>query len=214
MRYIARRRLHHRSVRRARLMLSVFKWRCRAQESITWRRATQHGDRALMLRIIRDWRVSIVEEMVDASDLAERGEVFFEHMLMKTYLRGWVKFIAPARAKAAVENGRVDKWWRRRRRETLFGLWKHNVRRINARRAKSIEVLLFMLPLEFENSTPQIQRGKRAIMFHRRHAQLKAWEVFVGLNAELADLRRRFKVWVGCRAWEDVSLGGENCCAS
>lgn len=174
--------------------MSVFKWRRRARESVTWHLAARHGDRALLLRLVRDWRNSVVEEIADASELAERGEVFFEHMLMKTYLRGWVRFMEPSQAKAAVANRKVDEWFRQRRRESLFRLWKAHSRAAAKRRAKIIQILLFMLPLEFENSSRQKERGRIALVHHRRRALARAWEAFASLNTELADLRRRSKV--------------------
>lgn len=175
-------------------MISVFKWHRRARESVTWNLAARHGDRTLLLRLVQDWRASVVEEIVDASELAERGEVFFEHMLMKTYLRGWVRFMEPSRAKEAIAYGKANEWWRERQRESLFRLWRQNCRAIAKRRAKSIAVLIFMLPLKFENSSPQKARAQIALVYHRRYAQTKAWEAFISLNADLADLRRRFKV--------------------
>lgn len=205
--YLAIRRAHHRAMRRARLMISVFKWRRRTLESITWRRAARHGDRALLLRMVRDWRASVVEEIADAIELAERGELFFEHMLMKMCFRGWVRYMNPFMAKAAVERDRADKWRRERQRESLFRLWRSNVRRIVMRREKSIAALLFMLPLEFENSSPQKARARIALVYHRRCAQTKAWEAFISLNADLVDLRRRYKVGFSGRTHAIIEEG-------
>lgn len=199
MMYVARCRLHHRAMRRARLMISVAKWRRRARELATWHLAARHGDRTLLLRLVRDWRASVVEEIADASELAERGEVFFEHMLMKTYLRGWLRFMEPTRAEEARAYGKADEWWREKQRERLFRLWQQKSRAIAKRRAKSIAVLLFMLPLKFENSLPQKNRAHIALVHHRRRAQTKAWEAFISLNADLANLRHRLKVSYYCR---------------
>lgn len=205
--YLAVCRAHHRAMRRARLMISIFKWRRRTRESITWRRAARHGDRTLLLRLVRDWRASVIEEIADAIELAERGELFFEHMLMKMCFRGWVRYMNPFVAKAAVECDKADNWRRERQRESLFRLWRSNAHRIARRRAKSIAVLLFMLPLEFENSSPQKARARIALVHHRRCAQTKAWEAFISLNADLADLRRRYKVSLSSRTRANIEEG-------
>lgn len=194
LRYIARRRLHERTMRRARLMVRVFKWRRRTQESRAWSLASRHGDRALLLRMVRDWRASVVEEMVEASDLAERGEVFFENILIKTHLRAWVRFMGPPRARWAIEDGKADEWWRSRTRETLFRRWRDNTTRLITRRKRMAELLLFVLPVDYQNSARQRPKVESAVTFHRRRAQRKAWEAFINLNIELADLRRRYKV--------------------
>lgn len=194
LRYVARRRLHHRCMRRARVMLSFFKWHRRAQESITCRRAEQHANRKLMLRLIQEWRMFALDEILDSGALAERGEVFFEHALMKTHLNAWIRFMAPSRAKEASGSARAEEWRRNKCREVLFIRWRDNVRKIARRRAKSTELLIFMLPLGFENSSPQKLRANKALGFHRRNSQMKAWEAFIALDSDLADLRRRSKV--------------------
>ena len=95
---MARTTLAARGMRRARLLLSVFKWRRRTKEARAWTLAARHWDRNLLVRTVRDWRASCVEEMLDAGDLAERGEVFFENMVLSTHLRAWKRFVAPLRA--------------------------------------------------------------------------------------------------------------------
>lgn len=147
-----------------------------------------------MLQVIRDWRASVEEEMVEASELAEHGEVFFERILMKTYFQAWLSFMAPMRAKEALGEIKADEWWCDKTREILFRRWRDRVRRITARRAKMIELQLFILPVEFQNSSRQRPTVERVVMFHRRRVLRKAWDVFVNLNAELADLQRRLKV--------------------
>lgn len=181
-------------MRRARLLLHVFKWRRRTQESRAWSLASRHGGRTLLLRLVRDWRAAVVEEMVEASDLAERGEVFFENVLVKTHLKAWVRFMGPPRARWAIEDGKADEWWRSRTRENLFRRWRDNTRKIITRRKKMVELLLFVLPLGYRNSARQKPKVESAVTFHRRRALRKAWKAFINLNVELADLRQRFKV--------------------
>lgn len=179
-------------------MLGMFKLRRRTQESRAWTLAARHGDRVLLLRVVRDWRTSVVEEIIEASDVAERGEVFFENALMKTHLRAWIRFVAPRRAKTALAEVKADELWRKKTRDVLFRRWRDNVWRIAWRRAKMAELFLFLVPLEFHNSSFQRPKVVSAETFHRRRLLRKSWEAFVSLNAELADLRRRFKVNNSC----------------
>ncbi|CAM9479432.1 unnamed protein product, partial [Hapterophycus canaliculatus] len=196
MRYMARKALHARAMRRARLMLAVFKWRRRTKESCSWTLAVRHGDRCLLVRTVRDWRASCVEDMVEASDLAERGEIFFENMVLRTHLRAWIRFVAPLRMRRAAAEVRADTCWRARTRESLFRRWRDNLRRAKSRRARWVaEVLLFVLPVEFRNSGRQRPGVESAVMFHRRRALRKAWLAFLSLNEELAELQRRFAVF-------------------
>ncbi|CAM9869994.1 unnamed protein product, partial [Laminaria digitata] len=194
-RFISRRKLHDRSMRRARLMLSVFKWRRRTKEARAWSRALRHGNRVLLVQTVRDWRASAVEDIIEASDLAERGELFFDQMLMKTHLRAWVRFTAPLWAKKGLAEGKADKFWCERTREAMFRRWRENARRIARRRARMAELMLFVLPVEFRNSSRQRPRVESAVKFHRRRVLRKAWGAFVNLNVELADLQRRFKLF-------------------
>lgn len=204
LRFISRRKLHDRSMRRARLMLSVFKWRRRKTEAHAWSRAVRHGNRVLLVRTVRDWRASAVEDIIEASDLAERGELFFDHMLMKTHLHAWMRFTSPLWAKKGVAEGKADAFWCERTRKALFRRWHDNARQIARRRAKMAELMLFVLPVEFQNSSRQKPKVENAVRLHRRKVLRKAWEVFVNLNIELADLRRRAKVSVTIR----VPIGG------
>lgn len=195
MRYMARKALHARAMRRARLMLAVFKWRRRATEARSWTLAARHGDRRLLVRTVRDWRAACVEDMVKASDLAERGEVFFESMVLGTHLRAWIRFVAPLRARRAAAEVRADACWRARTRASLFRRWRDNLRRDKSRRARWVaEVLLSVLPVEFRNSERQRPGVESAVTFHRRRALRKAWCAFLSLNEELAELQRRFAV--------------------
>lgn len=192
---MARKKLHERAMRRARLLLSVFKWRRRTTEAGTWGLAKRHGDRRLLLRTVRDWRASCVEDILEASELAERGEVFFENMVLSTHLRAWKRFVAPLRARRVAAEQRADLCWRARTRDSLFRRWRGNVRRVRARRARWVaEVLLSVLPVEFRNSARQRPVVESAVTFHRRRALRKAWVAFLSLNEELAELQRRFGV--------------------
>lgn len=210
LRFISRRKLHDRSMRRARLMLSVFKWRRRAKEARAWSRAVRHGNRALLVRTVRDWRASAVEDIIEASDLAERGELFFDHMLMKTHLRAWVRFTTPLWAKKGLAEGKADEFWCERTRKALFRRWHDNVRQIARRRAKMAELMLFVLPVEFRNSSRQRPGVESAVKFHRRRVLRKAWEAFVNLNEQLADLQRRLKVSM---TMVRVCPSGMRCCS-
>lgn len=195
LRHMARKKLATRGMRRARLLLCVFKWRRRTIEARSWTLAARHGDRHLLARTVRDWRASCVEDMMEASDLAERGEVFFENMVLSTHLRAWKRFVAPLQARRVAAEGRADSCWRARTRESLFRRWRGNVQRAKARRARWVaEVLLCVLPVEFRNSARQRPRVENAVTFHRRRALRKAWFAFLSLNEELADLQRRFGV--------------------
>ena len=196
LRFISRRKLHDRSMRRARLMLSVFKWRRRTNEARAWLRAVRHGNRVLLVRTVRDWRASAVEHIIETSDLAERGELFFDHILMKTHLRAWIRYTTPLWAKRGLAEGKADEFWCERTRKVLFRRWRDNVRQITRRRARMTELMLFVLPVEFRNSMRQRPRVERAVKFHRRRVLRKAWEAFVNLNDQLADLQRRCKVIV------------------
>eukprot|EP00903_Cladosiphon_okamuranus_P009107 g8702.t2 len=194
--YVARQKLATRGMRRARLLLSVFKWRRRTREARSWTLAACHGDRHLLARTVRDWRASCVEEILEASDLAERGEVFFENMVLSTHLRAWKWFVAPLQARRVAAEGRADSCWRARTRESLFRRWRRNVQRAKSRRARWVaEVLLSVLPVEFRNSTRQRSGVESAVTFHRRRALRKAWVAFLSLNKELADLQRRFAMF-------------------
>ena len=192
--FLSRRKLHDRSMRRARLMLSVFKWRRRTKEAQAWSRAVRHGNRILLVRTVRDWRASAVEDIIEASDLAERGELFFDHMLMKIHLRAWMRLTSSLWAKKGLAEGKADAFWCERTRKALFRRWHDNARRIARRRSKMAELMLFVLPVEYWNSSGQKPKVESAMKFHRRRALRKAWEVFVNLNFELADLQRRVKV--------------------
>lgn len=196
--FIARRKHRERAMRRARLMLRVSQWRRRTQELCTWNVAVSHGDRALLLRVLVDWRASVVEEIADASELAERGEEFFENALMKTHLRAWIRFAAPLRTRTVFAERKAEQWWREKTRENLFRRWKKKLRQRTTLRTRMVGVLLFILPAEFRNSSRQRPGVESAITFHRRRALRKAWGAFVGLNVELADLRRRFEVNLMC----------------
>lgn len=203
LRHMARKKLAARGMRRARLLLCVFKWRRRTREARSWTLAARHGDRRLLVRTVRDWRTSCVEDMLDASDLAERGEVFFENMILSTHLRAWKRFVAPLRARRVAAEGRADSCWRTRTRESLFRRWRRNVQRGKSRRKRWVaEVLLSVLPVEFRNSARQRPRVESAVSFHRRRALRKAWWAFVSLNEEIAELQRRFGVssrgFLGC----------------
>ncbi|CAM9337704.1 unnamed protein product [Ectocarpus fasciculatus] len=196
LRNMARKILAARAMRRARLMISVFKWRRRTREARSWNLAAHHGDRKLKARTVRDWRASCVEDMADASDLAERGEVFFERMVLSTHLRAWIRFVAPLRARRVASEGRADACWRARTRESLFRRWRGNIRRIKSRRARWVsEVLLTVLPVEMRNSSRQRPGVESAVMFHRRRALRKAWWAFLSLNEELANLQQRFRTF-------------------
>ncbi|CAM9116310.1 unnamed protein product [Ectocarpus sp. 4 AP-2014] len=196
LRYMARKILAARAMRRARLMISVFKWRRRTREARSWNLAAHHGDRKLKARTVRYWRASCVEDMADASDLAERGEVFFEHMVLSTHLRAWIRFVAPLRARRVAAEGRADACWRARTRESLFRRWRGNVRRIKSRQARWVgEVLLTVLPVEMRNSSRQRPGVESAVMFHRRRTLRKAWWAFLSLNEELANLQQRFRTF-------------------
>lgn len=195
LRHIARKRLAARAMRRARLMLSVFKWCRRTREARSWTLAERHGDRNLLIRTVRDWRASCVEDMVEASDLAERGEIFFENMVLSTHLRAWIRFVAPLRARRVAAEGRADACWRVRTRDSRFRRWRGNVQRIKSRRARWVsEVLLSVLPVEFRNSARQRPGVESAVMFHRRRVLRKAWWAFLSLNEEMAELQRCFRV--------------------
>lgn len=192
---MARKKLAARGLRRARLLLCLFKWRRRTREARSWTFAARHGDRRLLARTVRDWRASCVEDKLEASDLAERGEVFFEHMVLSTHLRAWKRFVAPLRSRRVTAEGRADSCWRARTRESLFLRWRRNVQRAKSRRARWVaEVLLCVLPVEFRNSARQRPGVESAVTFHRRRALRKAWLAFLSLNEELADLQRRFGV--------------------
>lgn len=192
---MARKILAARAMRRARLMISMFKWRRRTRQARSWNLAAHHGDRKLKARTVRDWRASCVEDMADASDLAERGEVFFEHMVLSTHLRAWIRFVAPLRARRVAAEGRADACWRARTKESLFRRWRGNVRRIKSRQARWVgEVLLTVLPVEMRNSSRQRPGVESAVMFHRRRTLRKAWWAFLSLNEELANLQQRFRV--------------------
>lgn len=191
-------------MRRARLLLCVFKWRLCTKEARSWALATRHGDRHLLARTVRDWRASCVEDMLEAGDLAERGEVFFENMVLSTHLRAWKRFVAPLQARRVAAEGRADSCWCARTRESLFRRWRRNVEWAKSRRARWVaEVLLSVLPVEFRNSARQRPGVQSAVTFHRRRALRKAWIAFLSLNEELAGLQRRFAVslvaWVRVR---------------
>lgn len=177
-------------------MLSVFKWRRRTKEARAWTLATRHGNRTLLVRVIKDWRASAVEEMIDASDLAERGEILLEHMLMRTHLRAWIIFVAPLRASRALAENRAMEQWRERTKDVLFRRWRNNVLRIVERRARMIDLRQRLLPLEWWNSLRERPKVESAVTFHRRRVLRKAWVGFVNLNVELADIQRRYKVSV------------------
>lgn len=195
LRHMARKTLREKAFRRARLLFSLFKWRRRTREAQAWGRAERHGNRRLLIRTVRDWRASSVEEILEASDLAERGEIFFENMVLSTHLRAWKRFVAPLRTRRVAAEGRADSCWRARTRDSLFRRWRDNVKRAKARRARWVaEVLLSVLPVEFRNSARQRPGVESAVTFHRRRALRKAWIAFLSLNEELAELQRRFRV--------------------
>lgn len=192
--FLVRQRLSERFKRRPRLMLSVFKWRRRTKEALQWKLASHHGDRTLLLRVVWGWRALVVEELIAASDLIERGDMLLKQASMRTHFRAWVRFMAPARVKESAEDTRARDWWCERTRRTLFHRWRDNARKIARRRSKMIEIMIFILPTEFQNSSRQRPKVECALMFHRRRALGKAWKAFLGLKAELVELQRRFMV--------------------
>lgn len=195
MMYAARCRLRRLAARRACLMFTVFKWRKRTKESITWRRVARAADNKILLCIIGQWRTATISEIANTRALMARGNDHYKNLLRKKHFQAWIRFMSPAQSKAASRNAEVDRWRRLKCKEILFKRWRDNTRRMVRRRIKSIEVLMFMLPLEFGNSLRQRERAARALAFHRRREQTKAWEAFLSLNTELSDLRRRSKVY-------------------
>lgn len=177
-----------------RLKLSVFKWRRRTKESLQWKLASHHGDRALLLRVVSGWRALVVEELIAASDHTERRGLLLKQASMRTHFRAWARFMAPVRAKKSEENARAYDWWGERTRKTLFHRWRDNAKKISERRAKMIEIMFAILPTEFQNSSRQRPKVECALMFHRRRALETAWKAFLCLKAELAELHRRFMV--------------------
>ena len=175
-------------------MLRVFKWHKRTQEILVWKSASRHGDRVLLRHVVRNWRVSVVKKLADSSDLVGRAERFFELTLMRTHLRAWGRFRSPSRAEEELKGVRAYEWWCERSRAALFRQWRDNIRKNITRRLKMVEMLLFILPIEFQNSSRQKPKVECAVTFHRRRALRKAWTAFLGLKTELMELQQRFKV--------------------
>lgn len=193
-RYIAQRALQEEATRRVRCALRLFVWRRRTREGIGWRKAARYRDRRLLSSSTFRWRELVAAGRADARALGESADALFERALVRTHWRAWVRAMAPSKAREESANAAADEWRSRKRTEALFELWRENTRRIARRRTRSIEALVFMLPLGFENSSRQQRRSRKALAFHRRHALRRAWEAFLSLNTRLAKLRRSFKV--------------------
>lgn len=154
----------------------------------------KHRNRKILGRSVATWRVAAVEAIAGAHQLAEQGEAFFERCLKNKYLRVWKCFMEPRRAAHTAALQVAVQWREKKLRALVFHLWLASAKRIAIRRAKTMEVILFILPLGMENSTPQKMRTEKALKFFRRRALLKSWEAFIALNQGLADRRRHLKV--------------------
>ncbi|CAM9103157.1 unnamed protein product, partial [Choristocarpus tenellus] len=198
MRCVASRRLHYLEMRRPRLLLSLSKWRKRTIEANIWDKACRHSDRTTAVCAIRDWRLNTAKEMIESSELGEKAVVFFEHHLVSSCLRAWKRYLEPTKMIEATGQAKAEAWRREHLRASLFHLWKGNTKETKQRREASIRAVVFQLPLHYENSMRQQVASRRAIRYHARHVKAHAWEAFLSLNIELADLHKRmkqYKVW-------------------